>query len=83
MKSVKEGRNLFSFFYFPIESYWQKKIINLTQNITCSIILIFLRSNLIQDTMKDLLVKINAEIETFKVESESLTERIKAGCKSS
>jgi hypothetical protein len=27
--------------------------------------------------MKDL-VKINAEIETFKVESESLTERIKA-----
>jgi hypothetical protein len=25
--------------------------------------------------MKDLLVKINAEIETFKVESESLTEK--------
>jgi hypothetical protein len=71
------------FFYF--RSYWQKKIINLTQNITCNIVQnIFLRSNLIQDTMKDLLVKINAEIETFKVESESLTEKgIKAGCKSS
>jgi hypothetical protein len=65
---------IFGPFIYLYESYWQKKIINLTQNITCIVQTIFLRSNLIQDTMKDLLVKINAEIETFKVESESLTE---------
>jgi hypothetical protein len=37
--------------------------------------LLFLRLNLTSISMKDLLVKINAEIETFKVEAESLTEK--------
>lgn len=37
--------------------------------------LLFLRLNLTSISMKDLLVKINAEIETFKTESESLTEK--------
>ena len=34
-----------------------------------------MRLNLIIISMKDLLVKINAEIETFKAEAESLTEK--------
>jgi hypothetical protein len=37
--------------------------------------LLFLRLNLTSISMKDLLVKINAEIETFKTEAESLTEK--------
>jgi hypothetical protein len=37
--------------------------------------LLFLRLNLTSISMKDLLAKINAEIETFKTEAESLTEK--------
>ncbi len=37
--------------------------------------LLFLRLNLTSISMKDLLVKINAEIDTFKAEAESLTEK--------
>ena len=37
--------------------------------------LLFLRLNLTLISMKDLLVKINAELETFKTESESLSEK--------
>jgi hypothetical protein len=37
--------------------------------------LLFLRLNLTLISMKDLLVKINAEIDTFKAEAESLTEK--------
>lgn len=37
--------------------------------------LLFLRLNLILISMKDLLGKIHAEIETFKAEAESLTEK--------
>lgn len=37
--------------------------------------LLFLRLNLILISMKDLLEKIHAEIETFKAEAESLTEK--------
>jgi hypothetical protein len=36
---------------------------------------LFLRPNLINNIMKDLVARINAEIETFKTESESLTEK--------
>ncbi len=34
-----------------------------------------MRLNLISTSMKDLLVKINAEIDAFKAEAESLTEK--------
>lgn len=37
--------------------------------------ILFLRPNLINTIMKDLIAKINAEFETFKTESESLTEK--------
>ncbi len=51
-------------------------VINLTANLLyLPSKLLFLRLNLIIISMKDLLEKIHAEIETFKVEADSLTEK--------